>query len=217
MIRVGSGKRMTRQGLSHDRQGGSGAAVLSRGALFSRSMAVLGALAGSAFGAAELAASPDAQRTPAHDRQIFGLALLIARLQSAFYAHALATGRLTGEVRQFADVVGGQERAHVKYLAAAVGASAGKTPGFRFGDAAADAKKFVATAVLLESTSLGVYNGQAVNLTPQALAAAARVVSVEARHAAWARTLAGEDPAPVAVDVPITVSQAKRVFQPFLA
>ena len=77
--------------------------------------------------------------------------------------------------------------------------------------------KFIPTAISLESTSLGVYNGQAVKLTPKALAAAARVVSVEARHAAWARALAGKDPAPDAVDVPITVSQAKTVLRPYLA
>ena len=35
------------------------------------------------------------------------------------------------------------------------------------------------------------YNGQAANVTPNAFAAAARIVSVEARHAAWVRTIAG--------------------------
>jgi hypothetical protein len=42
-------------------------------------------------------------------------------------------------------------------------------------------------------------------------------VSVEARHAAWARALAGKDPAPVAVDTPISISQAKSALAPFLA
>jgi Ferritin-like domain len=70
--------------------------------------------------------------------------------------------------------------------------------------------------VSLEEAGLGVYNGQAVNLTPKTLAAAARVVSVEARHAAWARAIAGKDPAPLAVDVPVSVSQAKQTFQPFI-
>jgi hypothetical protein len=56
-----------------------------------------------------------------------------------------------------------------------------------------------------------------VNLTPSTLAAAGRIVSVEARHAAWARALAGKDPAPAAVDRPTTVAQAQQVFRPFLA
>ena len=151
------------------------------------------------------------------DREILNLGLLVARLQAAFYAEALKGGRLIGESKQLAQVVGGQEQAHVRYLTGALGAYADKSPSFRLGDAATDPAKFVTTAISLEQTSLGVYNGQAVNLTPQALAAAARVVSVEARHAAWARALAGEDPAPTAVDAPISVSQAKAVISPFIA
>jgi len=189
---------------------------LSRGALLTRSLAVVGALAGSAFGAADLAASPGSQRSPAQDREILNFGLLMERLQAAFDAEALSGGRLTGELKQFASVVGAHEQAHAAYLAAALGPSASKSPAFRFGDAATDPSKFIATAVSLEQTGLGVYNGQGVNLTPQALAAAARVVSVEARHAAWARALAGEVPAPVAVDVPITVSQAKSVFARYI-
>ena len=198
--------------------GRRGAAIvrLTRAGLFTRSLAVLGALGGSAVGAAELAALSGSQRSPARDREILNFGLLIERLQAAFYAEALRGGHLRGESHQFAQVVGEEEQAHVKYVAAAVGHSASKSPGFRFGDAATDPAKFIATAVSLEETGLAVYNGQGVNLTPRALAAAARLVSVEARHAAWARALAGELPAPVAVDVPITVSQANRVFRPFL-
>jgi hypothetical protein len=180
-------------------------------------LAVLGALGGSAFGAAELEASPGSQRSAARDREILNLALLMARLQAAVYAQALRSGHLTGEKRQFAHVVGGQEQEHVKYLAAALGSSAGKRPAFHLGDSASDPDKFIATAVSLESTSVGVYNGQGVNLRPQTLAAAARLVSVEARHAAWARAIAGKDPAPDAIDQPITIEQAKKALAPFLA
>jgi Ferritin-like domain len=216
MIRVVHRDRVTPQGRSEgDRRDRD--AVFSRAGLFSRSLAVVGAFAGSAVGAAELAASSPSRPSPARDREIFGLALLIARLQAALYAQALNAGHLSKETRQFADVVGAQERAHVKYLTAALGSSATKSPSFHFGAAVADPAKFIATAVSLESTSVAVYNGQAVNLTPHALAAAARVVSVEARHAAWARAIAGKDPAPDAVDVPFTISQAKSVIRPYLA
>jgi ferritin-like protein len=180
-------------------------------------MAVFGALGGSALGAAELAASSGSNQSAARDRAILNLGLLVARLQAAFYAEALRTGHLNGERHQFADVVGSQEKQHVEFLAGALGSHAAKSPTFRFGDATSDPKKFVATAATLESTSLGVYNGQALNLTPQTLAAAAKIVSVEARHAAWARALAGKDPAPAAVDMPITISQAKSALAPFLA
>jgi Ferritin-like domain len=188
----------------------------SRAGILKGSLALAGAIAGSAVGAAEIAASSDSRGSPAQDREILTFGLLIERLQAAFYAAALRNGQLTGEARQFARVVGAEEQAHVKYLTAALGASTGASPRFKFGDAATDPGKFLATAISLEEAGLGVYNGQAVNLTPKTLAAAARVVSVEARHAAWARAMAGKDPAPVAVDVPISVDQAKQTFQPFI-
>ena len=142
---------------------------------------------------------------------------MIERLQAAFYAEALRNGRLSGEARQFAEVVGGQEQAHVRYIIDALGSSAPTSPKFRFGNATSDPAKFIAAAISLEQTGVAVYNGQAVNLTPKTLAAVARVVSVEARHAGWARALANEDPAPVAIDVPITIEQAKSVFQRYIA
>jgi Ferritin-like domain len=189
---------------------------VSRSSLLKGSVAVVGALAGVAVGGAELAASAGSGGSAATDREILTYGLLIERLQAAFYAAALAGGQLTGEARQFAQVVGAQEQAHVNYLSGALGSSAGASPRFRFGDSATDPAKFIATAISLEETGLGVYNGQAVSLTPTTLAAAARIVSVEARHAAWARSLDGKDPAPAAVDVPITVAQAKRTFGPFI-
>ena len=188
----------------------------SRGGLFARSFAVLGGLGGAAVGASELAASSDGQPSATQDQEILTFGLLIEQLQAAFYAAALRGGRLTGEARQFAQVVGEQELEHVKYFAAALGGAGGASPRFRFGDAFTDPSKFIATAISLEEAGLGVYNGQAVNLTPKTLAAAGRVVSVEARHAAWARALAGKDPAPAGVDTPVTVDQAKQTFQPFI-
>jgi rubrerythrin len=191
-------------------------ARVSRASLFKGSVAVVGALAGAGVGGAQLAASADSSGSAAIDREILTYGLLMERLQAAFYAAALAGGKLTGEARQFAQVVGAEEQAHVKYLTAALGPSAGASPRFSFGDSATDPAKFITTAISLEETGLGVYNGQAVSLTPKTLAAAARIVSVEARHAAWARALAGKDPAPVAVDVPIPVAQAEQTFKPFI-
>ena len=191
-------------------------ARVSRQRLLKGSVAAVGAFAGIAVGGTELAASANPGGSAATDRQILTFGLLIERLQAAFYAAALAAGRLTGELRQFAQVVGAEEHAHVKYVSAALGPNAGTSPRFSFGDAVTDPSKFIATAISFEETGLGVYNGQAVNLTPTTLAAAARIVSVEARHAAWVRALAGKDPAPVAVDVSITPAQAKQTFQSFI-
>ncbi len=191
-------------------------ARVSRSSLLKGSVAVVGALAGIGVGGSQLAESADSGGSAATDREILTYGLLMERLQAAFYAAALAGGQLTGEARQFAQVVGAEEQAHVEYLTAALGPGAGASPHFRFGDSATDPAKFIATAISLEETGLGVYNGQAVSLTKKTLAAAARIVSVEARHAAWARAIAGEQPAPVAVDVPIPVAQAKQTFKPFI-
>jgi hypothetical protein len=192
-------------------------ARVSRGGLLARAFAGAGVLVGAGAGAAELAASPGSQSSPARDQEIFNFALTVERLQAAFYAAALRAGRLTGEARQFAEVAGAHEQAHLRYLLGVLGPHAREAPSFRFGDAVSDQSKFIATAVQLETTGLAAYNGQAPSLTPVGLAAAARIVSVESRHTAWARALDGEDPAPVAVDAPITASEATAAIRPFLA
>jgi rubrerythrin len=146
--------------------------------------------------AGQAGAAPSA----AQDQKIFNFALLLEYLQAGFYSEAVDRGRLKGEVREFAEIVAGHERAHVKYLQKALGARACKRPDFDFGDATHDQRKFLDAAVLLENTGVAAYNGQAANLTKKALVAAAEIVSVEGRHAAWVSDLAGADPAPRAAD-----------------
>ena len=105
-------------------------------------------------------------------------------------------------------MVGGHERAHVAFLRRTLGSAAKPAPKFQLGPTAnlADFKRL---AVALEDTGVALYNGQAGNLTPASLAAAAEIMSVEARHAAWARDLAGEIPAPVPTDPPASEEQVK--------
>jgi rubrerythrin len=147
------------------------------------------------------------------DAEILNFALLIEQLQAAFYADSLSHGRLRGQWRQFAEVVGGHERAHREFVQSALGQKARRPPGFRFGETTRDPAKFTAAAVALEDTALAAYNGQAPNLTAATLAAAARIVSVEARHAAWARQLAGKNPAPLAVDRPASEAEARAALK----
>ena len=137
----------------------------------------------------------------AQDQKILNFALLLEYLQAAFYRGAVDHGRLKGEVREFAEIVSGHERAHVDFLRKALGARARERPTFDFGDATQNESKFLDAAVLLENTGVAAYNGQAANLTKKALAAAAEIVSVEGRHAAWVSDLAGKDPAPHAADL----------------
>ena len=70
-------------------------------------------------------------------------------------------------------------------------------------------RAFTAAAVKLEDLAVATYNGQAVNLTPASLKAAARIVSVEARHAAWIRSIAGDVPATEATDPAIKEAETR--------
>jgi len=136
----------------------------------------------------------------AQDRRILAFALLLEDMKSAFYADALAHGKLEGELRRFAEVAGAHERAHAARLRRALGRHARPTPTFRFGKATRERASFIATATELEDLAVAAYNGQAANLTKKALPAALEIVSVEGRHAAWIRAIADEAPAPRAAD-----------------
>jgi hypothetical protein len=63
---------------------------------------------------------------------------------------------------------------------------------------------------VLEDTGVAAYNGQGPNLTKKTLGAAAQIVSVEARHAAWIRDIVRKNPAPAAVDAARTKRQIER-------
>jgi hypothetical protein len=143
------------------------------------------------------------------DVRVLNLVLLLEHLEAEFYAEAVRRGRLRGELRQFANVVGRHEQAHVAFIRKTLGSAARKKPTLEFGSATADPAAFTAAALAIEDLSVAAYNGQAANLTKGALAAAARIVSVEARHAAWIRFIAGEVPAPDPTDDPATAGQVE--------
>lgn len=170
--------------------------VIRRGVLLAAGLGAAGSLAALTRSAPANAAPPSA----AQDREIFNFALLLEYLQAAFYTHAVEHGSLRGDIRDFAEVVSGHERAHVAYLRKALGDHARPRPTFDFGNATKNERAFVKAAILLENTGVAAYNGQAANLTKPALAAAAEIVSVEGRHAAWISDIAGESPAPRAAD-----------------
>ena len=131
----------------------------------------------------------------ARDIEILNYALLLGELQAAFYRRALRRAGLTGELREYAEVVAGHKREHVRLLRGALGANARPAPRFAFGDAVSSPARFAATAITLEELGVAAYNGQATNLSKPALQAAARIVSVNARHAAWIRAIQDKRPA----------------------
>jgi len=172
----------------------------------SRRAVVRGTAAAGAFvlgGATVLgrpATAAAARPSRSQDQAIFNFALLLEYLQAAFYGQAAARGRLRGELRDFAETVAGHEHAHVEFLRKALGRRARREPAFHFGRATSVEREFVDAAIVLENIGVAAYNGQVANLTKKSLAAAAEIVSVEGRHAAWISDLAGRPPAPRAAD-----------------
>ncbi len=143
----------------------------------------------------------------AQDVKILNFALTLEYLEAAFYTKAERQGALNGELAGFAKTVGAHERAHVEFLKGALGSKAVKEPTFEFMGTTNDPAEFTATAIVLEDTGVSAYNGQGPNLTKETLGAAAMIVSVEARHAAWIRDIARENPAPEAVDIALSMKQ----------
>jgi hypothetical protein len=125
--------------------------------------------------------------------------------EAAFYREAIARGAITGEALQFAQVAGAHEAEHVTALRGVLGAAAIPAPTFAFGAATGDPGLFLATAIELEMTGVQAYKGQAPFIRSRALLAAALSIhSVEAKHTAWVRLIAGRVPIPVPLDKPLT-------------
>jgi rubrerythrin len=179
------------------RAGGGGAAVVLLGS------AAIGSVPPPA------ASAPSA----AQDERTLAYLLELEDLQAAFYAQALERANLAGELREFAEVVGGHEREHADYLRKALGPKAARPKAYDFGEAVSTSDRFLATAIDLEETGLGAYTGAAPNLRPATLRDASRIVSVEARHTAWARDLSGENPAPRATDEPSTEAEVRAAIE----
>ena len=161
--------------------------------------------------------APSAQQ----DVEILNFALLLEYLESEFYIDAVnkagASG-LTARELAFATTVRDHEVAHVEFLRQALGSAARAKPQFNFMDTTSDRAKFLATSIVLEDTGVAAYNGQGPRLRKQTLAAAAQIVSVEARHAAWIRHIVAapgyqnapaDYPAPAALDPALTKAQVE--------
>ncbi len=167
-----------------------------RGAAVGGAMLGAGALAGR-WAAPELTAGRPSRR---QDVEILNFLLTLEEVQAAFYDAALHRGGLRGDLLRFARTVQPQERQHAAYLRKLLGRQAKRAPKVDLRRATSGAAGFRAAAIDLEETTIAAYIGQGANLTGAAMRDAARIVAVEARHAAWIRDVAGADPAPRAAD-----------------
>ena len=185
----------------------------TRAQILRRAIICGGAIAGgvATWGLPQLTAAASKER----DARVLNLVLAVEHTEVAFYQEALERGGLTGELEGYARTVLEHEKAHLAFVKQALGGAADPAPRHAFADKTKDADGFTAAAVKLEDLAVATYNGQAVNLTPGSLKAAARIVSVEARHAAWIRSIVGDVPAADATDTAVKEAETRAQLTDF--
>jgi hypothetical protein len=168
-------------------------------------------------GAAMLAALADpAGAAPLSDVDILNFGLRFERLQATFYTQAEEMGTIAtmnpGK-RTWAQTLGAHERAHVRIIKSVLGRRAEGRPTFDFGEANETDEKFTRTAVAMEDLTVALLTGVTPKVHDRRLVAALfGLLTVEARHAAWARHIIGTNPAPDAFDEPKTLHQVQGVI-----
>lgn len=170
------------------------------------------AFIGSAALLGALVAPPRASPAARSDVAILNFALTLEYLQASFYTETERAGAVGGAIARVPRQLGAVERAHVTALKDGLGRAAVKRPSFNFRGATEDRVKFLKTAVAFEDLAVAAYKGQATRLeSPALLAAAVAIHSVEARHAAWMRYLAGFRPAGSAFDEGKPESEVREI------
>jgi rubrerythrin len=170
------------------------------------------AFVGSAALLAGLATPAAADENESRDRSILNFALNLEELQAVFYTEVERNKVLHGALAKQATVVGAHERAHVRALRAVLGTHAIKKAHFDFGGTTEDPDAFRRTAVAFEDLAVAAYKAQAPKIKEQKyLVSALAIHSVEARHAAWIRRLAGKSPVQGAFDEPISRARTTAI------
>ena len=143
----------------------------------------------------ELAAAKPSKK---QDLKILNYALTLEYLEAAFYKEAIDSGAISGQALELAKIINEHEQTHVTALRKTIKSLGGKpvkSPEFDFQGTNRDQGKFIQVAFVLENTGVRAYLGQATRLKSKALlAAAASIVTVEARHAAAVAVLLNQSP-----------------------
>jgi len=154
------------------------------------------------------------------DLGIVNYALTLEYLEAGFYAAVIKSGLFKGDQLALLKVIGDHEAQHVDALTATakdLGGTPAPEPKANF--PLDSAEEVVALAATVENLGAAAYLGQAAAIqSPDVLAAALSIHTVEARHAAVLNTLAGEPPTPDgAFAVPADAETVLAEVQPFLA
>jgi len=160
---------------------------------------------------------PLARAAAKTDVKILNFDLVFEYLQSSFYVRAVrdrTVARMSPEKQRWAHVLGQHELAHVAILKQVLAKRAVGKPFFNFRGVTESEAAFTRTAVAMEDLTVALLAGQAGRFKDRNLIAAVfSLLTTEARHAAWARRLAGFQPVTHAFDEPKTLNQVGRVVQ----
>jgi rubrerythrin len=153
------------------------------------------------------------------DVGILNYALTLEYLETAFYADVVKSGLFKGAELAAIRKVGEEEAEHVSALTAAVKQLGGKpAPEPKTEFPLKDAKSVLELAGTVENLGAAAYLGQAGNIeSPEVLASALAIHSVEGRHAAALNTLLGMPITPDgAFAKPATAKTVLKSVEPFI-
>jgi len=153
------------------------------------------------------------------DIAILNYALTLEYLESEFYSKVIAAKLFSGKVGELLQTFGSQEDSHVVALKAAVsklGGTPAENPKGKF--PITSATQVAQLAYTVENLGAAAYLGQAAKIqSPEVLASALAIHSVEARHAATLATLVKKSVTPQgAFATPADMSSVLAAVKPFL-
>lgn len=153
------------------------------------------------------------------DIGILNYALTLEYLETAFYAGVVKSGLFKGAELATIRKFGTEEAEHVKALTAAVKSLGGKpAPEPKTEFPLKSAKSVLELAGTVENLGAAAYLGQAANIkSPEVLASALAIHSVEGRHAAALNTLLGMPITPDgAFAKPASAMEVLKSVEPFI-
>ena len=151
---------------------------------------------------------------------ILNYALTLEYLETEFYGKVVAARLFSGKVGSLIKNFSSQEQSHVAALKAAVqqlGGTPAAKPNGKF--PITSASQVAQLAYTVENLGAAAYLGQAANIqSPEVLASALAIHTVEARHAATLGTLVKKSVTPDgAFAKPADMSTVLAAVKPFLA
>jgi rubrerythrin len=153
------------------------------------------------------------------DVGILNYALTLEYLETAFYADVVKSGLFRGADLETIRKFGKEEAEHVQALTQAVKSLGGKpAPEPKAEFPLKSAKSVLELAATVENLGAAAYLGQAANIeSPEVLASALAIHSVEGRHAAALNTLLGTTITPDgAFAKPADVKTVLKSVEPFI-